>query len=318
MEKEGFERCFTELSEEGVVISRIATDRHTSIASTMDKTHQDTCHQYDVWHVSKWVVKKLQGEAKVKACEDLAPWIRSVANHLWWCSATCEGSVDVLQEKWKSILHHVTNKHEWRGCTHIHKCSHPTLSARQMRKKKWLVPGTPPHIALEEVVTNTKLLKDMSKLTQFCHTGELEVYHSLILKYCPKREHFSFRGMLARTQLTALDQNAHAGRQQAVASSGEHRYKISFPKPQKQWVIKPIKEKKYHNHIHELMGDLVDTCLKGGEEAQEPAGRNLPPNIAPTPAPSKEQLLLRHRSRFRRWVKTFHTLTITENASVCK
>ena len=48
MEKEGFERCFTELSEEGVVISRIATDRHTSIASTMDKTHKDTCHQMNM------------------------------------------------------------------------------------------------------------------------------------------------------------------------------------------------------------------------------------------------------------------------------
>ena len=109
-------------------------------------------------------------------------------------------------------------------------------------------PRLPPHIALEEVVTNTKLLKDMSKLTEFCHTGELEVYHSLLLKYCPKRELFSLRGMLARNQLTALDQNAHAGRQQAVASSGEHRYKISFPKPQKQWVIKPIKETKSYNH----------------------------------------------------------------------
>ena len=44
MEKEGFKRCFRELSEKGVVISRITTDRHTSISSTMDKTHQDTCH----------------------------------------------------------------------------------------------------------------------------------------------------------------------------------------------------------------------------------------------------------------------------------
>ena len=124
----------------------------------------------------------------------------------------------MLQEKRKSILHHITNKHEWSGCALIRKCSHSTLSARQMRNKKWLVPGSPPHVAVEEVVTNTKLLKDMDKLTQFCPLEN----HSLMLKYCPRREHFSFRGMLARTQLAALDQNAHAGRQQAVASSGEH------------------------------------------------------------------------------------------------
>ena len=117
MEKEGFERCFNELRDEGVHINRIATDRHTSISSTMDKNHQDTIHQYDVWHLSKWIIKKLTKKAQVKSCEELKPWIRSVSNHLWWCSATCEGSVDLLQEKWKSILHHVTNKHSWTGRT---------------------------------------------------------------------------------------------------------------------------------------------------------------------------------------------------------
>ena len=53
MEKEGFQRCFRERTEEGVNVNRIATDRHTSISSVMDKDHQDISHQYDVWHVSK-------------------------------------------------------------------------------------------------------------------------------------------------------------------------------------------------------------------------------------------------------------------------
>ena len=54
---------------------------------------------------------------------------------------------------------------------------------------------------------NKKIFKDIEKLTEFCHTGELEVYHSEYLKYCPKREHFSHKGMVARAQLTALDHN---------------------------------------------------------------------------------------------------------------
>ena len=57
MEKDGFERFQRALR------GGIATDRHTSISSTMDKTHQDTCHHYDVWHVSKWVVKKVARES---------------------------------------------------------------------------------------------------------------------------------------------------------------------------------------------------------------------------------------------------------------
>ena len=91
MEKEGFERCIQDLAREEVTIMRIATDRHTSISSSMKKDHGEIDHQYDVWHLSKWIIKKLSKKAKVKACEDLLPWIRSVSNHMWWCSATCDG-----------------------------------------------------------------------------------------------------------------------------------------------------------------------------------------------------------------------------------
>ena len=248
MEKEGFKRCIQDLAREEVTIKRIATDRHTSISSSMRKDHGEIDHQYDVWHLSKWVTKKLSKKAKLKGYEDLLPWIRSVSNHMWWCSATCDGHAEMLKEKWKSVLFHVTNKHKWNGYTHFHKCCHPRLTSAQVMRKKWLKPDTPAYIVLEEVVLNKKILKDIEKLTEFCHTGELEVYHSEYLKYCPKREHFSHKGMVARAQLTALDHNANFGRKQAVVQSGpragQARYKVSFPKAQKQWVAKPIKEKK--------------------------------------------------------------------------
>jgi len=303
MEKEGFERCLARLQAEDVTIRRIATDRHTSISSAMNKEHKEIKHQFDVWHLSKWVVKQLTKKAKVKGCEILFPWIRSVSNHLWWCSATRDGNADVLREKWKSILHHVTNKHKWSGYNHFHECCHPRLTTAAARKKKWLKPDTPAYIALEEVVLNKKLLKDIEKLTEFCHTGEVEVYHSEQLKYCPKREHFSHKGMVARTQLTALDHNANTGRKQAVVQSGtrsgEARYKVSFPKTQKQWVVKPIKEKKSYAHVESLMADVVTACHRGGVD-HEPEAVNLPKNISGLVAPSKPELVEAHRSRFNR------------------
>ena len=82
MEKEGFERCIQDLSRERVTVKRIATDRHTSIACAMKKDHSEVSHQYDVWHLSKWIFKQLTKKAKVRGCEDLVPWIRSVSNHL--------------------------------------------------------------------------------------------------------------------------------------------------------------------------------------------------------------------------------------------
>ena len=54
-------------------------------------------------------------------------------------------------------------------------------------------------------------------------SGNLEQYHSVLLKYAPKREHFSFNGMVARTQLAMLDHNAHVQRRQAIVQKGGKR-----------------------------------------------------------------------------------------------
>ena len=272
MEKEGFSRCIEMLESKNVTISRIATDRHVSISSSMNKDHPTINHQYDVWHLSKWVVKKLTNKAKQKGCEELSPWIQSIANHLWWSAATCNGSVDLLREKWKSVLNHTTNKHNWSGNTHFHKCSHRRISSSEAKRICWLKPGTPAHLALEEVVLNTKLLKDLAKLTDFCHTGRLEVCHSMMLKYCSKREHFSYQGMVARTQLAALDNNANTGRNQARVQVGEHageaRYKMCFPKAHKRWVVKPISEKKSYHDLSGMISEVIKWCEEGNAVTQ--------------------------------------------------
>ena len=82
MEKEGFSRCI-ELSEgKGVKISRVATDRYVSISSCMAKDYPHINHQHDVWHLSKWLVKKLTNKAEQKGCEDLVPWDTVHFHHL--------------------------------------------------------------------------------------------------------------------------------------------------------------------------------------------------------------------------------------------
>ena len=216
MEKEGFERCLKEV-EECVPIQRIATDRHISIASTMDKNHRHIDHQYDVWHLAKSMSKKLSKKAKLKGNEELAPCrIKSITNHLWWCSSSCDGNAEELIEKWKSVLYHITDKHTWTGNKIVHQCSHPSLTEEHGRKKKWLSPTSQANIAAETIVLEKRLNKDLEKLTEFCHTGQLEVYHFLLLKYCPKREHFSFNGMVSRTQLAAVDHNSNTERKPAV------------------------------------------------------------------------------------------------------
>ena len=73
------------------------------------------------------------------------------------------------------------------------------------------------HRTLSNVVTDTTLLKDIKKLTCFHHT---EVFHSLLLKYCPKRQHFSYVGMQARIELAILDHNYNTERKHATTKKG--------------------------------------------------------------------------------------------------
>ena len=211
--------------------------------------------------MSKWVTKKLTKKAKNKTCAELMPWIQAISNHLWYSASTCGGNADLLREKWISILHHIVNKHQWDALHLFHKCGHPEMPKREEKSYKWLNSGSPAHVALEEVVTNKKLLKDLAKLTEFHHTGELEQFHSLMLKYLPKREHFSFKGMVARTQLAALDHNFNVDRKQAVvtkgAQQGEKRYNVVCPKQRNNWVAKPIKEKKSYSYVNAMMENVL-------------------------------------------------------------
>ena len=161
--------------------------------SDMKRNYPDVDHQFDVWHLAKSVTKKLTEKAKKKDCGDLFPWIKSVSNHLWWCADTCTANKELLREKWISIVHHTANIHQWDSADLYHECPHPPIPRDVARTKRWLRPGSPAHEALKEVVFDKNLLKDIQQLTPNCHTGSLEVYHSVQTKYLPKSQHFWYK-----------------------------------------------------------------------------------------------------------------------------
>ncbi len=124
---------------------------------------------------SQPTVSSTKGAAKRKECVGLGEWIPSIVNHLWWSAQTCEGNAEVLKEKWVSVIHHVTNRHDWPGNKHYHRCVHEPLDELTERTKLWLSPGSEAHKALVRTVKDKRLLKDLDHLTKCIHTTTLEV-----------------------------------------------------------------------------------------------------------------------------------------------
>ena len=296
MELVGFKKALADV-ERDINVKQVTTDRHTQVRKYMLENEKDKVYQNDVWHVVKSVLKKLRKLTSKKQYALLSKWNRSICNHLWWSSATCEGSYEILKEKWVSILQHVKNRHSWGGNKFVHKCSHPKLTNSKERKTKWMKASSPSYKALQDIVLDKKLLKDLRYLTNFDHTGSTEVYNALLNKYCPKSIHFSYEGMVSRCQLAALDHNSGAMLPQATTRMGVARWNVAFPKHSKSWVVKPIKAAKDKAYVHNMVDRVVEAA-KNDDTLVRATVPNVPPNIASTPKPEKASIIAGHRSRF--------------------
>ena len=85
------------------------------------------------------------------------------------------------------------------------------ITKKERASKPFLKARSAAFTNLERVVKEKSLLSYLKYLTNFNHAGTLEVYHSLHNKYCPKRLHFSYEDMIARSELAVLDFNAGVG-----------------------------------------------------------------------------------------------------------
>ena len=84
------------------------------------------------------------------------------------------------------------------------------------------------------------------------HTGNLEVLHALLLKYCPKRIQFDKNGMICRTQLAVLHFNEAMKCEQAVTKDGTPRFKLQMSKintaPERRYTLQLMVEAKSMIH----------------------------------------------------------------------
>ena len=146
MEKEGLSRALQFLIDQHHL--NIATDRHRQVSKFLCNKYAEIEHQYDKWHISKGTLvikvialffpyvhhqglkKELLKLSKYKDCELIAEWMKSITNHLYWCTASANGDHEQIIIRWKSLISHLANDHS--------DCYHSDLGDRQ---KKWFISG---------------------------------------------------------------------------------------------------------------------------------------------------------------------------------
>ena len=301
MEKAGFIAALEDV-EKTHKVDLVTTDRHVQVRAYMKKNRPDINLQFDIWHVVKGAVKKkLLIAARKKSCEEIGGWVQSICNHLWWCCQTCGGDVEVLRRNWLGAIWHIQGIHHWDTVMRpgeVESCHHEDYTEDEQNTTLWLDPASKAYDEVVKVITCKRLDKDLIHLVEFTHTGNLEVYHSLLNKYCPKDKHFSFIGMVARSQLAGMDINAGAGLEQATTKDGQRRYKIVYTKLGKKWVRKPIKQHKNKQYVHQ-MEDRVIEVAANDIDLPLPTIPDLPPNIAPPGSyPGKEKVINDFVSKF--------------------
>ncbi|XP_041479210.1 uncharacterized protein LOC121426873 [Lytechinus variegatus] len=305
MEKIGCQRTLEKIIQDGIDVATVATDRHTGIRKMLRELYPYIIHQFDVWHLTKSIGKRLITKSKQKGCSELSQWTQAINNHIWWAAQHCRGDPELIIEMIQSITHHICNIHHWNSCDLYHNCAHREFTEEEIEARKWFVPGSKAHTALQEVLFDTRLVKDMRHLTQACHTGSIEAYHNLYLKYAPKRLHFKYPAMLGRSQLAVLDHNHNVEAKQATvkcprrgtAPKGSLRYRYVFSKHTKEWIRKKVPEDKDYTYLWEVMVAVLE--MKMGEFLPEdPIIPHLPENIAPVPRPPRAEIDSRATTRF--------------------
>ncbi|XP_077498744.1 uncharacterized protein LOC144109837 [Amblyomma americanum] len=173
MELEGLKQGLAFLQSDSIKVAVLVTDRHTQITCFLRNNKAAITHEFDVWHM-------------------LAPWIKSVCNHLYWAAASSEGKAELIVPKWLSLLNHVRDIH-----THDQK--------------------------LQDISNSKAFLQDMPRLSTRHQTYGLEAFHSLLVYFAPTTYHYS-------TQLAVLHYNENSGRGQACTKDGTLRWCVRYPK----------------------------------------------------------------------------------------
>ncbi len=92
------------------------------------------------------VKKKISAVAKLRDCENVKLWQKSIVNHIYWTAmSTPSGDGALMEAKFLSITNHIVNKHEGHGHKDFDRCEHEEMN------REWLREGNHPKFLKRDI-----------------------------------------------------------------------------------------------------------------------------------------------------------------------
>ena len=74
-------------------------------------------------------------------------------------------------QQWKSLVHHITGVHRWEEDGVQQTCKHREYTMEEQKSRKWLTPDSSSFRAIQGIVLDPTILRDLRKMAHFKHTG---------------------------------------------------------------------------------------------------------------------------------------------------
>ena len=81
-----------------------------------------------------------------------------------------------LVRRWRSILHHVTDVHEWVEDGISYSCYHAPMTEEDRLSKDWIDADSEAFKDLKAIVYGSNLTRDLMQMNHFKHTGETQEF----------------------------------------------------------------------------------------------------------------------------------------------
>jgi phosphoglycolate phosphatase-like HAD superfamily hydrolase len=230
MELHGVKKVLKALEEKGIPIGSVTIDKNLSVMKYLRES--GIVYHFDLWHLLKHLCKDIRAYVKKLTAEEEQKLMRSLQRrlftHIWGQRELAEEDTARFKDLVLCFFPHIIGTHEWplpSKLTDLVAISAGTRTTKGLRQLSFTVvdrcqhgeldeAATPPIDAdsiplqkLVELLTKTAFLTDLDRVNCASATSAVESLHSLLLRYCPKRQYYSKTGYELKAMLGVLDWN---------------------------------------------------------------------------------------------------------------